>query len=64
MARKSLWVEATAVAGEIAVTTVLFAFLGYFLGGRLGRPFDIIGLTAGAFAGFTLVIYRIVKRFG
>ena len=48
---------------EFALSVIVLIFIGYFLGNRLDESMAVIGMVLGAFLGFILGTYRLVKRF-
>ena len=47
---------------EFALTTVVFIFIGYFLGSKVNGLIAVIGTILGAFIGFCIGTYRLVKK--
>ncbi|MDI6811141.1 MAG: AtpZ/AtpI family protein [archaeon] len=61
------WVRAIGASFDIAISILVCAFIGYYLGGgRLNEvtPLSIFGLVIGALFGLFIVIYSLIRMFG
>lgn len=47
---------------EFAFSVIALIFLGYFLGSMISDSMAIIGMILGAFLGWALGIYSLIKR--
>ncbi len=62
--RNELLVRGFMLGTEFAVSVLALIFLGYFLGGMFGKSMALIGMLLGAFLGFVVGLYRLIKRAG
>lgn len=59
--RKEILVSGLIKGTEFALSIIIFIFLGYYLGSLHSETAGIVGMLLGAFIGFALGLYLLVK---
>ncbi len=56
-------IQAMTFGVKLALTSVLFGFIGYFIGKQFSPAWSTIGFICGFFIGFFANIYVVIKEF-
>ncbi|MFQ6050521.1 MAG: AtpZ/AtpI family protein [Candidatus Hydrothermarchaeota archaeon] len=56
-------IQAMTFGVKLALSSILFGFIGYLIGKKFGTTWSTIGFICGFFAGFFTNIYAVIREF-